>query len=67
MRWKAPADTAAIHLRSGSLEVKDGHVAAPDDLSIGDLSGLNANGFVPAPEAVSAAQPAAPVKPAEDE
>lgn len=49
MRWQAPEHVTCVHLVSGSLEVKDGHVEAPDALGAADISGLRANGFVLAP------------------
>lgn len=59
MRFKAPTDTSAVSLTVGEFAVdQDGFVEIPDDLSIGDLNGLAANGFVAAPAAEPAVEAA---------
>lgn len=49
MRYKAPEHTADVHLAAGVFPVVDGHVNLPDDLGQGDIAGLCASGFTPAP------------------
>lgn len=50
-RFTAPADTSGIHLSAGYFAAKKGVVEVPEDLTVGDRSGLAANGFTPAPSA----------------
>lgn len=61
MRWKAPEHITSINLIAGKCEVRNGFIEAPDDLSQGDLAGLAAHGFQPAP-AAEPGQPKAALK-----
>lgn len=58
MRFSAPADTSAISLAAGEFAVAKGFVDVPDDIGSGDLAGLAANGFLPAPKGGKAPDPA---------
>jgi len=44
-KYNAPAHTTQIHLTIGTVDVKDGQIEVPAELSPGDIAGLAANGF----------------------
>jgi hypothetical protein len=50
MRYLCPPDTTGITLSSGPYSADaSGAIDLPDELAAGDLAGLSANGFTPAP------------------
>ena len=63
MRYAAPKDTTSITLSTGPVDVVDGFIEVDDMLSLGDATGLIANGFTPAPVPASPAKSKTPSAP----
>ena len=57
MRFKAPPHTSDAALSVGPVQVIDGFLTLPEGASTTDIAGLQANGFVLAPETVAAPEP----------